>query len=957
MSEKKELRNKARQEFLDKLVKKLKKGELSWRKGWGSSFEMPFNYTTKKEYNGINKFMLSFYSYIYNFRDPRWLTFQQAKDNGFKVKDGSHGFKVEFYARRGKVEKRILTNEDIAKKKRELDKEEFLLWWQNDTYPVEKSYTVFNGEQIERIPAYEIHQISDEELAKRNERIEAIIKNSEAPVNYDGGDKAYYMPKTDSIHLPEIKNFHSMEDYYLTALHEIGHSTGHESRLKRNLANEFGSEKYAIEELVAELTSVFTAQDLKLELSENALDNNAAYIHSWVNVIHDDPNAFFDSVKEAMKASDYVLNYENTKEKQKEIQLKIIWSEHPYFKGENIILPFNEGNHILKLLDRYSLKGVGYEKTKYQVLVDGESVYEGRFDIGDGKYIPEYQENYGIVEAIDSFLNYSMKDYEKQLEKEENLERRNNLIDVINEYKKVINEFVPLIRESSEISEEFDKNLQETAYRSNYAMIEDYVEWKGGDWAVEEVSRLAEILLRYKYNASSETKIERNFKIISAKDIKAGSENYHSLVIEVDGQKLEVSNQIKGDKKESFETYFLNSLSAKAADLGITLLDKEIEEIYQAFGFEKDKKEENKQEANQASNPTNDSKNNKSEEQDSDRDKVEKVLGDSMNKWKEYYQQKREKTYANLEKNVPDEMKELKQWCAFKTFKDKETGKLKKVILNVNGGTDTKWAKCNDESTWASFDKALEYARKNECTGLSFAMKKENNISCIDLDHHIENGMRSELLWNLIKSSNSTFIEKSASSTGAHIFFKGDLGSDHVALKNDKNGIEYYRENKFISMTANMISKTNKLREVSEDFKELAIENLGIKNPFLDKKDNPIAKKRVTKSNYISMSDDEVISKISASKKGSDFDSLFAGIDICGDHSRSDFKLMNMLAFFTNCNQEQMERIFMQSGLYREKKGMSYIRRTATNAIQTLTKTPEKLSQGTIYSNEKICER
>ena len=104
----------------------------------------------------------------------------------------------------------------------------------------------------------EQQSMAEEERAQQNALIERVISNSSAPISY-GGNQAYYNPSTDSIRLPEIESFKSMQDYYATALHEIAHSTGHESRLNRDIKNTFGTQKYAKEELESRVGKCFHA--------------------------------------------------------------------------------------------------------------------------------------------------------------------------------------------------------------------------------------------------------------------------------------------------------------------------------------------------------------------------------------------------------------------------------------------------------------------------------------------------------------------------------------------------------------------------------------------------------------------------------------------------------------------------------------------------------------------------
>ena len=139
-----------------------------------------------------------------------------------------------------------------------------------------------------------------------------------------------------------------------------------------------------------------------------------------------------------------------------------------------------------------------------------------------------------------------------------------------------------------------------------------------------------------------------------------------------------------------------------------------------------------------------------------------------------------------IDYNVPEEMKALDQWCAFINFRDPKTGKNKKLIWNVNfiptSEKEKEWARCDDPSTWASFEKAKAYALENQCDGLSFVLRKENNITCIDLDNHIAaNGQWSEDL----KGSYTTLrhLLKVHIVAEEHISFKGHILNETTQKK------------------------------------------------------------------------------------------------------------------------------------------------------------------------------
>lgn len=179
---------------------------------------------------------------------------------------------------------------------------------------------------MDGVPAKEKPQI---DVNDRNDRAEAILDywdKNEAKIVY-GGSQAFYRTDTDEVHLPERADFKSMQEFYSTALHEIGHSTGHESRLNRDLSGRFGSEGYAMEELRAEIAFIFMEQDLEIEPSEGRLQNNVAYIQSWKEEIKENPNALFTAITDADKIAKYVSERERAYRRVNDVQYYAIIEE------------------------------------------------------------------------------------------------------------------------------------------------------------------------------------------------------------------------------------------------------------------------------------------------------------------------------------------------------------------------------------------------------------------------------------------------------------------------------------------------------------------------------------------------------------------------------------------------------------------------------------------------------
>ena len=180
-----------------------------------------------------------------------------------------------------------------------------------------KYYCVFNGDVIEGIPEREKPVIDPSGRNIRAENILQYWNDNESKIIY-GGDEAFYRSATDEIFLPDKDKFLSLPEFYATALHEVGHSTGHEKRLNRNLGDGFGSASYAEEELRAEIASMFIEQDLGIEVDEKHIQNNSAYIQFWHDKIKDDPNVLFRAIADAEKITKYVMSKES--EIQKDVE-------------------------------------------------------------------------------------------------------------------------------------------------------------------------------------------------------------------------------------------------------------------------------------------------------------------------------------------------------------------------------------------------------------------------------------------------------------------------------------------------------------------------------------------------------------------------------------------------------------------------------------------------------------
>ena len=292
--------NRMREEMINSFIDCLKKDTIPWHRGWSS--ERPFNAVTNTEYHGANALWLTYNQQTQLYKDPRWCTFKQAQSKGWKIKQGSKGTKIEFWSLYDTEEKRKLTRTEAKQLTDELTAEEFT----NRVKPVSNTYTVFNGEQIEGIPLYEIRKNVlhlDEFLSGRNK----LIENMKVGFK-EGGNEAFYSMAEDMIVLPKINQFDNEFEYITTFFHEAGHATGHVSRFNREMPSARGTDIYAREELRAEIASAFAAQTFGIDYTQNKyMENHEAYIQDYINVLENKPNELFAAIKDAEKISDYII--------------------------------------------------------------------------------------------------------------------------------------------------------------------------------------------------------------------------------------------------------------------------------------------------------------------------------------------------------------------------------------------------------------------------------------------------------------------------------------------------------------------------------------------------------------------------------------------------------------------------------------------------------------------------
>ena len=310
----------------------IEKGTAPWVKPWkAEDFKsQSHNPVTKTIYKGMNSFMLDMIRIDNNYKENAWLTFKQIKDLGGTVVKGSKASDVIFF------EKRPRTDEDIERKEKKLLQDNTIpsdlkkiLIDENREKKVDmifKSSNVFNIEQTINIDKDKIKALyKDNDFEKKDfisiQDCQKVLDNvKDLEIKHFRQSKAYYSPVKDEIVLPEKEQFSSPESYYSVAFHELGHSTGHEKRLNRDLSDNPETKSYAKEELRAEIYSFLQAKELGMDYN---LENHQSYVKSWAENLKDKKTEIYEAVKDSFKMVTFVKeNYiDKALEKDKTIEI------------------------------------------------------------------------------------------------------------------------------------------------------------------------------------------------------------------------------------------------------------------------------------------------------------------------------------------------------------------------------------------------------------------------------------------------------------------------------------------------------------------------------------------------------------------------------------------------------------------------------------------------------------
>lgn len=271
----------------DRIISLIECGTVPWRKSWSAGSGMPKNLVSKKEYRGVNIFLLS----AMPFSSPYWLTYKQATDLGGYVKRGEKSTPVIFWKMLDKHDHNQDDNNKATGK-----------------IPLLKHYNLFSVEQCEaiQVPNDENEVVYTIESIGKADQIIAGYK--ECPSIHYGGNRAFYRPSEDRVQMPYKHTFERSEDFYQVLLHELSHSTGASHRLARKEVmerNEFGSEDYSAEEICAELCASMLCG--VAGISNETIEMSASYINGWLSVLRQDKKAIVVAAARAQAAADYIL--------------------------------------------------------------------------------------------------------------------------------------------------------------------------------------------------------------------------------------------------------------------------------------------------------------------------------------------------------------------------------------------------------------------------------------------------------------------------------------------------------------------------------------------------------------------------------------------------------------------------------------------------------------------------
>lgn len=269
-----------------RIIDQLEKGTIPWKQPWmriGGQVGA-YNRVTKKSYSILNQMLLM------EKGAGEYATKKQWQSLGGQIKEEENPYIVVFWK--------------LQKFEEETEEGETL----ERTVPLLRYYRVYHISQIDGVAPLPVKEIPEKEGIKAgDELIKDYVIREGIRFDDEGSDRAFYSLTTDSIVVPNIGQYNIAEEYYSTTFHEMAHSTGHPNRLGRNLTHPFGSDRYAREELIAEIASCMLMNQIDMEIPKT-FENSVAYIDGWTRAMEEDPKLIVNAAIQAEKAVKYIMN-------------------------------------------------------------------------------------------------------------------------------------------------------------------------------------------------------------------------------------------------------------------------------------------------------------------------------------------------------------------------------------------------------------------------------------------------------------------------------------------------------------------------------------------------------------------------------------------------------------------------------------------------------------------------
>lgn len=275
---------------------------FSWERTWQNiaNGATPYNPISKSVYSGFNKFMLQLHASIKGCN--QFATFNQIKNANGKVNKGSKSIPLLFFC--WKYFDSVTKKSYDEKTAKNLPAN---IQARLSKFPFHNYFNVFSLSDCENI-AFEEPKIEVKNTPiEKCENLVNVWIEKECKINVGiDNERAYYSPSTDHINMPHLQAFKDTEAYYMTMFHEIAHSTGIKKRLNRDMSGMFGNDKYAKEELVAELSSVLVGASFNI-LNDEIIKNATAYLQSWTKRMVNKKDELYQGLNHAIKAFDYMM--------------------------------------------------------------------------------------------------------------------------------------------------------------------------------------------------------------------------------------------------------------------------------------------------------------------------------------------------------------------------------------------------------------------------------------------------------------------------------------------------------------------------------------------------------------------------------------------------------------------------------------------------------------------------